>query len=191
MKKDMLPPKTAKVLRAIYDACLGVSSEYDAFDGFYKGGSDQLLADFASALKTLGVKTLGLNESRAMAEASVWDAVNIAKSALAVRGLDVSDYPGEDYGKDKPKGFVVKMVSPDGEAIVECPLAFQDWSSKSGLGMIVKIHKPALGLSSVTPIVDSLYDVFKDHGFSKPRVKPDPGPGEGKSAWFVRFDFAK
>ena len=191
MKKDMLPPKAAKVLRAVYDACLGVSSEYDAFDGFYEGGSDQLLADFASALKTLGVKTLGSNEGRAVSEARVWDAVNVAKSALAAGGLNVSDYPGEDYGKGKPKGFVVKTVSPDGEAVAECPLAFQDWSGKSGLGMIVKIRKPALGLSSATPIVDSLYDVLKDYGFSKPRVKSDPGPGEGKSAWFVRFDFAK
>lgn len=191
MKKDTLPPKAAKVLRAVYDACLGVSSEYDAFDGFYEGGSDQLLTDFASVLKTLGIKTLGPNEGRAASEARVWDAVNVAKSVLAAGGLSISDYPGEDYGKGKPKGFAVKMASPDGEAVAECPLAFQDWSGKSGLGMIVKIRKPTLGLSSVTPVVDSLYDALKDHGFSKPRVKPDPGPGEGKSAWFVRFDFTK
>jgi len=57
--------------------------------------------------------------------------------------------------------------------------------------MIVKIRKPGLGLPSATPVVDSLYDALKDHGFSKPRVKSDPGPGAGKSAWFVRFDFAK
>jgi len=184
--------KTAKVLKAVYDACLGVSSEYDAFDGFYEGGSDKLLADFASALKTLGVKTLGPDEGRNAAEARVWDAVNAAKAALALDGgLDVSDYPGDDYGPGKPKGFVVKTVSPDGEASAECPLAFQDWSGKSGLGMIVKIRKPGLGLASVTPVVDSLYDALKDYGFSRPRVKPDPGPGAGKSAWFVRFDFAK
>lgn len=191
MKKDALPPKAAKVLRAVYDACLGVSSEYDAFDGFYEGGADQLLTDFASALKAIGVKTLGPDEGRAVSEARVWDAVNVAKSALVTGGLDVSDYPGEDYGKGKPKGFVVKAASPDGEAVVECPLAFQDWSGKSGLGMIMKIRKPALGMSSATPVVDSLYDTLKDYGFSKPRVKSDPGPGEGKSAWFVRFDFAK
>lgn len=187
-----VPAKAAKTLRAVYDACLGVSSEYDAFDGFYEGGADQLLADFASALKEIGVKTLGPDEGRAETEARVWDAVNMAKAALTLDGgLDVSDYPGEDYGKDKPKGFVIKMPSPDGEAVVECPLAFQDWSGKSGLGMIVKIRKSGLGLSSATPVVDSLYDALKDHGFSKPRVKSDPGPGAGRSAWFVRFDFAK
>lgn len=186
-----IPAKAAKTLRAVYDACLGVASEFDAFDGFYEGGADQLLADFASALKAIGVKTLGPDEGRSAAEARVWDAVNVAKSALAAGGLDVSDYPGEDYGEGKPKGFVVKTASPDGEAVVECPLAFQDWSGKSGLGMIVKIRKPALSLLSATPVVDSLYDALRDYGFSKPRVKSDPGPGEGKSAWFVRFDFAK
>ena len=118
--------------------------------------------------------------------------IRVAKSALAEGGggLDVSDYPGEDYGLGKPKGFVVRVASPDGEAVVECPLAFQDWSGKSGLGMIVKIRKPNLSLSSATPVVDFLYDMLKGYGFSKPRVKPDPGPGVGKSAWFVRFDFA-
>ena len=187
----VVPAKVAKTLREVYDACLGVASEFDAFDGFYEGGADQLLADFASALKTIGVKTFGHDEGRAAAEARVWDAVNIAKAALALDGgLDVSDYPGEDYGNGKPKGFIVKTASPDGEAVVECPLAFQDWSGKSGLGMIVKIRKPGLSLSSATPVVDSLYDMLKGHGFSKPRVKPDPGPGKGKSAWFVRFDFA-
>ena len=192
MKKSALTPKTARTLRAVYDACLGVASEFDAFDGFYEGGADQLLADFASALKAIGVKTLGPDEGRAAAEAEVWDAVNTAKAALALDGgLGVSDYPGEDYGNGRPKGFVVKTASPDGEAIIECPLAFQDWSGKSGLGMIVKIHKPNLGLSSVTPVVDFLYDVLKGHGFSKPRIKSDPGPGVGKSAWFVMFDFVK
>ena len=187
----VVPAKVAKTLKAVYDACLGVASEFDAFDGFYKGGADQLLADFASALKAIGVKTFGPDEGRATAEARVWDAVSTAKAALALDGgLDVSDYPGEDYGNGKPKGFVVKTVSPDGEAVVECPLAFQDWSGKSGLGMIVKIRKPDLSLLSATPVVDSLYDMLKGHGFSKPRVKPDPGPGKGKSAWFVRFDFA-
>ena len=190
-EKTVIPAKAAKTLKAVYDACLGVASEFDAFDGFYEGGADQLLADFASALKAIGVKTLGPDEGRVVAEARVWDAVNIAKAALALDGgLDVSDYPGEDYGNGKPKGFVVKTVSPDGEAVVECPLAFQDWSGKSGLGMIVKIRKPNLSLSSATPVVDFLYDMLKGYGFSKPRVKPDPGPGVGKSAWFVRFDFA-
>lgn len=192
MKKDALPLKAAKVLRSVYDACLGVSSEYDAFEGFYEGGSDKLIADFASALKELGVKTIGLDEGSAAVEIRVWDAVNMAKAAFALDGgLDVSDYPGEDYGKGKPKGFVVKMASPDGEAVVECPLAFQDWSGKSGLGMIVKINKPNLGVASAAPVVDSLNEALKGYGFSKPKVKPDPGPGEGKSAWFVRFDFAK
>ena len=192
MKKSALTPKTARTLRAVYDACLGVASEFDAFDGFYEGGADQLLADFASALKAIGVKTLGPDECSAAAESRVWDAVYMVKAALALDGgLDVSDYPGEDYGKDKPKGFIVKTASPDGEAVIECPLAFQDWSGKSGLGMIVKIHKPNLGLSSVTPVVDFLYDVLKGHGFSKPRIKSDPGPGAGKSAWFIRFDFVK
>ena len=190
-EKTVIPAKAAKTLKAVYDACLGAASEFDAFDGFYEGGADQLLADFASALKAIGVRTLGPGEGRAAAEARVWDAVNTAKAALALDGgLDVSDYPGEDYGNGKPKGFVVKTASPDGEAVVECPLAFQDWSGKSGLGMIVKIRKPGLGLSSATPVVDSLYDALKGYGFSRPRVKPDPGPGEGKSAWFVRFDFA-
>ena len=187
----VVPAKVAKTLRAVYDACLGVASEFDAFDGFYEGGAAQLLADFAAALKAIGVKTFGPDEGRAAAEARVWDAVNTAKAALALDGgLDVSDYPGEDYGNGKPKGFIVKTASPDGEAVVECPLAFQDWSGKSGLGMIVKIRKPNISLSSATPVVDSLYDMLKGHGFSKPRVKPDPGPGKGKSAWFVRFDFA-
>ena len=187
----VIPAKAAKTLRAVYDACLGVASEFDAFDGFYEGGTEKLLADFSEALEALGAKTLGPDEGRSAAEARVWDAVNVAKSALAAGGLDVSDYPGEDYGEGKPKGFVVKTASPDGEAVVECPLAFQDWSGKSGLGMIVKIRKPALGLLSVTPVVDSLYDALRDYGFSKPRVKSDPGPGVGKSAWFVRFDFVK
>ena len=187
----VVPTKVARTLRAVYDACLGVASEFDAFDGFYKGGADQLLADFAAALKAIGVKTFGPRQGRAAAEARVWDAVNTAKAALALdRGLNVSDYPGENYGNGKPKGFIVKTTSPDGEAVVECPLAFQDWSGKSGLGMIVKIRKPNLGLSSATPVVDFLYDMLKCYGFSKPRVKPDPGPGVGKSAWFVRFDFA-
>ena len=191
MKKSALTPKAVRTLKAVYDACLGAASEFDAFDGFYEGGADQLLADFAAALKAIGVRTLGPGEGRAAGEARVWDAVNTAKAALALDGgLNVSDYPGEDYGNGKPKGFVVKTASPDGEAIVECPLAFQDWSGKSGLGMIVKIRKPNLSLSSATPVVDSLYDVLKGYGFSKPRVKPDPGPGKGKSAWFVRFDFA-
>lgn len=186
----VIPAKAAKTLKAVYDACLGAASEFDAFDGFYEGGADQLLADFAAALKAIGVRTLGPDEGRAAAEARVWDAVNVAKSALAAEGLDVSDYPSEDYGNGRPKGFVVKTASPDGEAAVECPLAFQDWSGKSGLGMIVKIRKPNLSLSSATPVVDFLYDMLKRYGFSRPRVKPDPGPGEGKSAWFVRFDFA-
>ena len=191
MKKSALTPKTARTLMAVYDACLGAASEFDAFDGFYEGGADQLLADFAAALKAIGVKTLGPGEGRAAAEARVWDAVNTAKAALALDGgLDVSDYPGEDYGNGRPKGFVVTTASPDGEAVVECPLAFQDWSGKSGLGMLVKIRKPNLGLSSATPVVDFLYDMLKGYGFSKPRFKPDPGPGVGKSAWFVRFDFA-
>jgi len=82
-EKPKIPAKAAKTLRAVYDACLGVASEFDAFDGFYEGGADQLLADFASALKALGVKTLGPDEGRAAAEARVWDAVNVAKFALA------------------------------------------------------------------------------------------------------------
>ena len=175
---------------AVYDTCLGAASESDAFDGFYEGGTEKLLADFAAALETLGVQTLGPNEERSSGTARVWAAVVAAKSALTEGGLDVSDYPGEDYGNGRPKGFVVTTASPDGEAVVECPLAFQDWSGKSGLGMIVKIRKPNLGLSSATPVVDFLYDMLKGYGFSKPRVKPDPGPGVGKSAWFVRFDFA-
>ena len=190
MRKDALPPKAAKALRAVYDACLGVASEYDAFDGFYEGGSDRLLADFASALKELGVKTLGPGGGTDAAEARVWDAVNAAKFALASGGLGVSDYPGEDYGRGRPKGFVVRTPSPDGEAAAECPLGFQDWSGKSGLGMIVKIGRPGLGLASATPVVDAIYDRLKDYGFSRPRVKADPGPGAGKSAWFVRFGFA-
>ena len=190
MKKSALTPKTAKTLRAVYDACLGAASESDAFDGFYEGGTEKLLADFAAALEALGVKTLGPDEERSSGAARVWAAVVAAKSALAAGGLDVSDYPGEDYGPGKPRGFVVRTASPDGEAVVECPLGFQDWSGRSGLGMIVKIRKPGLSLSSATPVVDSLYDMLKGHGFSKPRVKPDPGPGKGKSAWFVRFDFA-
>ena len=187
----IVPAKAAKTLKAVYDACLGAASEFDAFDGFYEGGADQLLADFAAALKAIGVKTLGPDEGRAAAEARVWDAVNTAKAALALDGgLDVSDYPGEDYGNGRPKGFVVTTASPDGEAVVECPLAFQDWSGKSGLGMIVKIRKPNLGLSSATPVVDFLYDILIFYVFSKPRIKPDTGPGVGKAAWFVRFDFA-
>ena len=176
---------------AVYDACLGAASESDAFDGFYEGGTDQLLADFAAALETLGVKTLGPDEECSPREAKVWVAVVAAKSALAAGGLDVSDYPGEDYGPGKPKGFVVRTASPDGEAVVECPLRFQDWSGRSGLGMIVKIRRPGLGLPSAAPVVDSLYGALEGHGFSKPKVRPDPGPGEGRSAWFVMFGFAK
>ena len=188
--KSELTSNTARTLMAVYDACLGAASESDAFDGFYEGGTEKRLADFAAALETLGVRTLGPDEERSSGAARVWAAVVAAKSALAKGGLDVSDYPGEDYGNGRPKGFVAKTASPDGEAAVECPLAFQDWSGKSGLGMIVKIRKPNLGLSSATPVVDFLYDMLKGYGFSKPRVKPDPGPGVGKSAWFVRFDFA-
>ena len=175
----------------VYDACLCAASESDAFDGFYEGGTEKLLADFAAALETLGVKTLGPDEERSSGEAKVWAAVVAAKSALATGGLDVSDYPGEDYGPGKPKGFVVRTASPDGEAVVECPLGFQDWSGRSGLGMIVKIRRPGLGLPSVAPVVDSIYGALGGHGFSRPKVRPDPGPGEGKSAWFVTFGFAK
>ena len=114
-----------------------------------------------------------------------------AKSALAAGGLDVSDYPGEDYGPGKPRGFVVRTASPDGEAVVECPLGFQDWSGRSGLGMIVKICRPGLDLPSAAPVVDSLHGAPEGHGFSRPKVSPDTGPGEGKSAWFLTFGFAK
>ena len=74
---------------------------------------------------------------------------------------------------------------------MECPLGFQDWSGRSGLGMIVEIRRPGLGLPSVVPVVDSLYGALGGHGFSRPKVRPDPGPGEGKFAWFVMFGFAK
>ena len=40
--------------------------------------------------------------------------IRAARSALAEGGLDVSDYPSEDYGLGKPKGFVVRVASPDG-----------------------------------------------------------------------------
>ena len=191
MKKSELTPKTARTLMAVYDACLGAASESDAFDGFYEGGTEKLLADFAAALETFGVKTLGPDEERSSGTARVWAAVVAAKSALAAGGLDVSDYPGEDYGPGKPKGFVVRTASPDGEAVVECPLGFQDWSGRSGLGMIVKIRRPGLGMPSAAPVVDSIYDVLGGRGFSRPKARPDPGPGEGKSAWFVTFGFAK
>lgn len=191
MKKSELTPNTARTLMAVYDACLGAASESDAFDRFYEGGTEKLLADFAAALDTLGVQTLGPNEKRSSGTARVWAAVVAAKSALAEGGLDVSDYPGEDYGPGKPKGFVVRTASPDGEAVVECPLGFQDWSGRSGLGMIVKIRKPGLGLPSAAPVVDSIYDALEGRGFSRPKVMPDIGPGKGKSAWFVTFGFAK
>lgn len=191
MKKSALTPKTARTLMAVYDACLGAASESDAFDGFYEGGTEKLLADFSAALEALGVETLGPDEERSSREAKVWAAVVAAKSALAARGLDVSDYPGEDYGPGKPKGFVVRTASPDGEAVVECPLGFQDWSGRSGLGMIVKIRRPGLGLPSAAPVVDSIYDALEGRGFSRPKVMPDIGPGAGKSAWFVTFGFAK
>ena len=187
-----VPANAARTLMAVYDACLGAASEYDAFDGFYEGGTEKLLADFAAALEALGVQTLGPNEERSSGTARVWAAVVAAKSALAEGGLDVSDYPGEDYyGPGKPKGFVVRTASPDGEAVVECPLGFQDWSGRSGLGMIVKICRPGLDLPSAAPVVDSLYGALEGHGFSRPKVRPDPGPGEGKSAWFVTFGFAE
>ena len=192
MKKSALTPKTARTLMAVYDACLGAASESDAFDGFYEGGTDGLLADFAAALEALGVETSRPDEGRSSGEARVWAAVNTAKAALALDGgLDVSDYQGEDYGNGRPKGFVVRTASPDGEAVVECPLGFQDWSGRSGLGMIVKIRRPGLGLPSAAPVVDSIYDALGGHGFSRPKVRPDPGPGEGRSAWFVTFGFAK
>ena len=191
MKKSELTPNTARTLMAVYDACLGAASESDAFDGFYEGGTEKLLADFAAALDTLGVETNGQDEERSSREAKVWAAVVAARSALATGGLDVSDYPDEDYGPGKPKGFVVRTASPDGDAVVECPLGFQDWSGRSGLGMIVKIRRPGLGLPSAAPVVDSIYDALRGHGFSRPKVRPDPGPGEGKSAWFVTFGFAK
>ena len=191
MKKSALTPKAVRTLMAVYDACLGAASESDAFDGFYEGGTDQLLADFAAALETLGVETNGPDEERSSGSARVWAALVAAKSALAAGGLNVFDYPSEDYGPGKPKGFVVRTASPDGEAAVECPLGFQDWSGRSGLGMIVKICKPGLGLPSAAPVVDSIYDALGGHGFSRPKVRPDPGPGEGKSAWFVTFGFAK
>ena len=187
-----VPTNAARTLMAIYDACLGAASESDAFDGFYEGGTEKLLADFAAALETLGVQTLGPNEERSSGTARVWAAVVAAKSALTEGGLDVSDYPGEDYyGPGKPKGFVVRTASPDGEAVVECPLGFQDWSGRSGLGMIVKIRRPGLGLPSAAPVVDSIYDALECRGFSRPKVMPDIGPGAGKSAWFVTFGFAK
>lgn len=184
--------KAAETLRAVYDACLGAASESDAFDGFYNGGTEKLLVDFAAALEALGVKTLGPEEERSSGAARVWAAVVAAKSALAAGGLDVSDYPGESYyWSRKPKGFVVRTASPDGEAVVECPLGFQDWSGRSGLGMIVKIRRPGLGLPSAAPVVDSIYDALECRGFSRPKVMPDIEPGKGKSAWFVTFGFAK
>lgn len=186
-----VPTNAAGTLRAVYDACLGAASESGAFDGFYEGGTEKLLADFAAALETLGVQTHGPNEERSSGTARVWAAVVAAKSALAAGGLDVSDYPGEDYGSGKPKGFVVRTASPDGEAVVECPLGFQDWSGRSGLGMIVKIHRPGLGLPSAERVVDSVYDALGSRGFSRPKVMPDIGPGKDKSAWFVTFGFAK
>ena len=191
MKKSALTPKTARTLMAVYDACLGAASESDAFDRFYEGGTEKLLADFAAALDALGVETSRPDEERSSREAKVWAAVVAAKSALSAGGLDVSDYPGEDYGPGKPKGFVVRTASPDGEAAVACPLGFQDWSGRSGLGMIVKIRRPGLGLPSAAPVVDSIYGALEGRGFSGPKVRPDPGPGAGKSAWFVTFGFAK
>ena len=191
MKKSALTPKAVRTLMAVYDACLGAASESDTFDGFYEGGTEKLLADFASALDTLGVETSRPDEGRSSGEARVWAALVAARSALAEGGLDVSDYPDEDYGPGKPKGFVVRTASPDGEAVVECPLGFQDWSGRSGLGMIVKIRRPGLGLPSAAPVVDSVYGALGGRGFSRPKVMPDIGPGKGKSAWFVTFGFAK
>ena len=57
--------------------------------------------------------------------------------------------------------------------------------------MIVKICRSSLDLPSAAPVVDSLYGVLEGHGFSRPKIRPDPGPGEGRSAWFVMFGFAK
>ena len=83
----VVPAKAAKTLKAVYDACLGAASEFDAFDGFYEGGADQLLADFASALKAIGVRTLGPGEGRADASASRIPAACAAISASRVRGV--------------------------------------------------------------------------------------------------------
>lgn len=178
--------KTAKILKSVYDACLGASSESDVFENFYDGGSEQLVSDLYAALKALGVSTLMEPTNRAISEKRVKFAVKTAKELLRNRGLDVSEKP-DYYGPDYPKGFTFRCPSPDGDMTVECPLEFQDWSGKSGLGMTVKIKKPNLDVSAAIPVIDTVSSALVGKYFSRPSVKADPGPGVGRSAWFIRF----
>lgn len=185
--------EAARILRAVYDACLGAASESDAFDGFYEGGTAKMVEDFASALAKLGIgpgeKTKTSPGAMPAGEARVWDALNVARYYVASAGIWVEDLP-DDYGGGRPKGF---RFETDG-AEVRCPLAFQDWSGRSGLGMVVKIPRPGLGPDAVKPVVDRIWRALSGDGvfsfFSRPTVKPDPGPGAGKTRWFVRIDLA-
>ena len=72
---------------------------------------------------------------------------------------------------------------------VECPLVFQSWSDGPNVGFIVRADSPDLGIDAVLPVVDALAETFSGLGFSRPKVTADPGPGAGKTAWFVRFGF--
>lgn len=185
--------EAARTLRAVYDACLGAASEYDAFDGFYEGGTAKMIEDFASALAKLGIGP-GENGKNPpgdahAGESRVWDALNVARYFVAAAGIQVEDLP-DDYGGGRPKGF---RFETDG-AEVRCPLAFQDWSGESGLGMLVKIPRPGLGDDAVRPVVDRIWRALSggvSWYFSRPTVKPDPGPGAGKTQWFVRIGLAR
>lgn len=182
----MANTKTVKtILRSIYDACLGVTSECDAFANFYKGGSETLLSDFERALKELGIKT-PISISRGnTTEEKIKSTIRAIRSILEIKGQIVSDYPDENYGGSLKCGFVLYNLYSYNVKI-KCPLGFQDWTDLN-VGFIIETTIPNQKLNDISPVVDELACIFEPLGLVRPTVKLDPGPGQNKSAWFVRF----
>ena len=177
------------LLRDLYDACLGVTSERDVFDRFYEGGTDKFLDDFGLVLKELKISSLMSRQSKQNTIKSIiLSKVKDLKDYLINRGLNISDYPNENY--DGYNGFI--LTGPQFHtAKIRCPLCFQNWNDASTIGFIIEINEPNLKLDDVSFIVDEMTDLFKNVGLVKPRVKLDPGPGIGRSAWFVRFEISR
>ena len=174
------------LLRDLYDACLGVTSESDVFDGFYEGGTYKFLDDFSLVLKELKISSLMPQQSKQdIVKSIILSKIKTLKNYLINRGLNISDYPNENY--DGYNGFI--LTGPQfNRAKIRCPLDFQRWDDASTIGFIIEINEPNLKLDDVSSIVDEIADLFKNVGLVKPRVKLDPGPGIGRSAWFVRFE---
>ena len=179
-------------LMSIYDACLGVSSESDAFSEFYPGGSSNLIIDFETVLKDLKIDLPATDYIRKHIKNKIKKLIKNARKRFETIGYTVSDYPGENQTGDLKSGFIVNNIYGD-KVKVECPLTFQDWSDSSTLGFILKMDKDVetetenAGLKYITPVIDDLIEILKPIKLIHPTVKADPGPGVGKFAWFVRF----